>query len=97
MTDGMNTESRYSSSQNSIDNRTEKVCDNIKALPQNTANNPPTPAIKVWSIRLMDGNQALLKQCATNVSMYMNVTDPNQLEGVFGAIGTEIASLHLSK
>jgi Flp pilus assembly protein TadG len=97
MTDGMNTESRYSSSQSSIDNRTEKVCDNIKALPQNTANNPPTPAIKVWSIRLMDGNQTLLKQCATNVSMYMNVTDPNQLEGVFGAIGTEIASLHLAK
>jgi Flp pilus assembly protein TadG len=97
MTDGMNTESRFSSSQNAIDDRTEAVCANIKALPQNTANNPPTPAIKVWSIRLMNGNQALLKKCATNDSMYMNVTDPDQLEGVFGAIGTEIASLHLSK
>jgi len=97
MTDGLNTESRYSTSQNAIDDRTEDVCDNIKALPQNTANNPPTPAIKVWSIRLVDGNQTLLRNCATNTSMYMNVTDPNQLDSVFGAIGTEIANLHLSK
>lgn len=97
MTDGLNTESRYSSSQNSIDDRTESVCANIKALPKNTANNPPTAAIKVWSIRLMDGNQSLLKKCATDDSMYMNVTDPNQLNAVFSAIGTEIASLHLAK
>lgn len=97
MTDGLNTESRYSSSQNTIDDRTEAACDAIKALPQNTANNPPTPAIKVWSIRLIDGNQTLLRNCATNTSMYMNVTDPNQLDSVFGAIGTEIANLHLSK
>jgi Flp pilus assembly protein TadG len=97
MTDGVNTQSRFSSNQNSINGRTQETCDNIKALPQNTANNPPTPAIKVWSIRLIDGNEALLKSCATNATMYINVTDPNQLDGVFGAIGTEIASLHLSK
>lgn len=97
MTDGLNTESRYSNSQSAINDRTEEACDSIKALPQNTANNPPTPAIKVWSIRLVDGNQTLLRNCATNTSMYMNVTDPNQLDGVFGAIGTEIANLHLSK
>jgi hypothetical protein len=97
MTDGVNTQNRFSSNQNSINGRTQETCDNIKALPQNTANNPPTPAIKVWSIRLIDGNAALLKSCATNDSMYINVTDPAQLDGIFTAIGTEIASLHLSK
>jgi hypothetical protein len=97
MTDGDNTENRFSTSESSINGRTEKVCDNIKALPQNTANSPATPAIKVWSIRVISGNADLLKDCATNDSMYVSVTDANQLNGVFTAIGTEIASLHLAK
>jgi Flp pilus assembly protein TadG len=97
MTDGENTENRFLGNQSSIDNRTEAVCANIKALPQNTANDPPTPAITVWSIRVMDGNEALLKNCATDASKYINVTDPNQLYSVFSAIGSEIANLHLSK
>jgi hypothetical protein len=29
--------------------------------------------------------------------MYVNVTDPNQLFGVFSSIGSEIAALHLAK
>lgn len=97
MTDGDNTENRFSTSQNSIDDRTEKVCDSIKALSQNTANNPATPAIKVWAIRVISGNATLLKGCATDNTTYVSVTDANQLEGVFTKIGTEIASLHLAK
>ncbi len=97
MTDGDNTESRFSSNETSINNRTKAVCDNIKALPQNTANVPATPAIKIWSIRVINGNADLLKGCATNSSMYVSVTDANQLNAVFTAIGSEIASLHLAK
>jgi hypothetical protein len=97
MTDGDNTENRFSSNSGSIDNRTEAVCDNIKALPKNTANDPPTTAIKVWTIRVVNGNANLLRDCATNTSMYINVTDPAQLESEFAKIGTEIANLHLSK
>jgi uncharacterized protein YegL len=97
MTDGDNTEDRFSSAASSIDPRTEAVCANIKALPKNTANNPSTPAIKIWTIRVMNGNATLLQNCATNTDMYVNVTDPNQLFGVFSAIGSEIAALHLAK
>jgi len=97
MTDGDNTENRFSTSESSINNRTKAACDNIKALPQNTANNPATPAIKVWSIRVISGNADLLKGCATDSTTYVSVTDANQLEGVFTKIGTEIASLHLAK
>jgi Flp pilus assembly protein TadG len=97
MTDGDNTENRFQQSESAIDDRTEMVCANIKALPKNTANNPPTTAIKVWTIRVMNGDETLLKNCATNNDMYVNVTDPNQLNGVFGAIGSEIAALHLAK
>ncbi len=97
MTDGDNTESRFSSSETSINSRTKAVCDNIKALPLNNANVPPTPAIKVWAIRVINGNADLLKGCATNSGMYVSVTDANQLNAVFTAIGSEIASLHLAK
>jgi hypothetical protein len=97
MTDGDNTENLFSTSENSINGRTEKVCQNIKDLAKNTANSPATPAIKVWSIRVISGNEDLLKGCATDNSMYVSVTDANQLNGVFTAIGTEIASLHLAK
>jgi Flp pilus assembly protein TadG len=97
MTDGDNTENRFSTSESSINGRTEKVCANIKALPQNTAHNPATPAIKVWSIRVISGNADLLKGCATDSTTYVSVTNANQLEGVFTKIGTEIASLHLAK
>lgn len=97
MTDGDNTQNRFTTSQSAIDARTEAVCSNIKALPLNTANSPPTPAIKVWTIRLIDGNEELLKKCATDETMYISVTDPNQLSAVFTAIGSEIASLHLAK
>jgi hypothetical protein len=45
----------------------------------------------------MNGNETLLKNCATNASMYINITDPAQLEAEFAKIGTEIANLHLSK
>jgi hypothetical protein len=97
MTDGDNTENLFSTSESSINARTEKVCQNIKDLPKNTANSPATPAIKVWSIRVISGNADLLKGCATDSTMYVSVTDANQLNGVFTAIGTEIASLHLAK
>jgi hypothetical protein len=97
MTDGENTQNRFSTSASQINARTQAVCNNIKTQSPNAANNPPTPAIKVWSIRLISGNEALLKSCATEDSMYINVTDPSQLDGVFSAIGSEIASLHLAK
>jgi Flp pilus assembly protein TadG len=97
MTDGDNTENRFQQSESAMDDRTEMVCANIKALPNNTANNPSTKAIKVWTIRVMNGDATLLQNCATTTDMYVNVTDPNQLEGVFGSIGSEIAALHLAK
>jgi hypothetical protein len=46
---------------------------------------------------VINGNADLLKGCATNSGMYVSVTDANQLNAVFTAIGSEIASLHLAK
>jgi hypothetical protein len=91
MTDGNNTRSRYAQCPATgpcaaIDDRMALTCTNIK-----------NAAIKIYTIRLVDGNADLLRNCATSPSMYYDVQDASQLSSVFNAIGAEIASLHLMK
>jgi Flp pilus assembly protein TadG len=86
MTDGDNTRSRHSNNTAVIDSRTEAVCSNIKDA-----------GIKIYSIRLIQGNANLIRNCASDPSMYYDVQNAGQLSAVFTSIGSEIASLHLSK
>lgn len=95
LTDGDNTQSRFAnpdggsvsnSEETAIDTRTTAACNAIKAKD-----------IKIYSIRVINGNADLLRNCATDPSMYFSVTDASQLAGVFNVIGTQIANLHLSQ
>ncbi len=92
LTDGTNTEAWKNSnntkvtSASAIDARTKLACKNIKA-----AN------IKVYTIRVIDGNASLLSSCATNPTMYYDVQDASQLNGVFSAIAQNLANLRLAK
>ena len=95
MTDGDNTKSRFvdtncinvtTAQKNAINNRTSTACTNIK-----------NAGVKIYTIRLVSGNATLLQNCASDPSMYYDVQDASELSGVFSAIGSEIASLHLSK
>ncbi|MBI4276072.1 MAG: VWA domain-containing protein [Rhizobiales bacterium] len=86
LTDGQNTQNRWSSNSTTIDKRTKAACDNIKA-----AN------IKLYTIRVIDGNSTLLSQCATNTSMYYNVQQASQLNAVFSAIAQNLANLRIAK
>ena len=68
LTDGDNTESWKNSnhtkvkSSSAIDDRTKLVCTNVKAA-----------GIKLYTIRVIDGNASLLQSCATNPTMYYDV------------------------
>jgi Flp pilus assembly protein TadG len=86
LTDGDNTQNRWSTSQTAIDNRTKLACANAKA-----AN------IKLYTVRVIDGNATLLKDCATNPSMYYDVQNASQLSAVFSAIAQNLANLRLAK
>lgn len=92
LTDGQNTEAWKNSnnstvtSSSTIDLRTSLACTNIKA-----AN------IKIYTIRVIDGNAALLQACATTPSMYYNVQDASQLSGVFSSIAEKLANLRINK
>ncbi|HVX98192.1 MAG TPA: pilus assembly protein [Pseudorhodoplanes sp.] len=86
LTDGDNTQNRWTSSQTSIDSRTQKACDNIKA-----AN------IRIYTVRVINGNATLLKNCATNPDMYYDVEQANQLDNVFSSIAQNLANLRIAR
>jgi Flp pilus assembly protein TadG len=85
MTDGNNTQNRWSRSQTEIDARTRRVCDSIR-----------TDKIQVFTARIIEGNATLLRECATSPDMYFDIQDVSQLDPVFDKIqklitGTRIA------
>ena len=86
LTDGENTQNRWTSSATSIDARTQKACDNAKA-----AN------IKLYTVRVIDGNVTLLQDCATKPDMYYDVQQAIQLNSVFSSIAQNLANLRIAK
>ncbi len=86
LTDGENTRNRWTTRTSSIDARTQAACANIKA-----AN------IKIYTVRVIDGNAALLKNCATRPDMYYDVQQASQLYGVFTSIAQNLANLRVSQ
>ncbi len=86
LTDGDNTQNRWSTTSTTIDARTTAACANVKL-----AN------IKVYTIRVIDGNATLLQSCATKPEMYYNVSQAAQLNPVFAAIAQSLANLRIAK
>jgi Mg-chelatase subunit ChlD len=85
MTDGQNTQNRWSSSASSIDARTQKACDNVKAA-----------GIKLYTVRVINGDAALLKGCASKPTMYYDVQNADQLNNVFSSIAQNLANLRIA-
>jgi Flp pilus assembly protein TadG len=86
LTDGLNTENRFGENPAQIDARTRKLCDNIRAA-----------KIQVYTVRVIEGNAALLKECATSPDMYYDVQNAGDLNSVFQSIAAKLAKLHIAK
>jgi len=86
MTDGENTQNRWSSTASTIDARTSKACDNVKA-----AN------IKLYTVRVIDGDITLLKGCASKPTMFYDVQQAVQLTSVFSSIAQNLANLRITQ
>ncbi len=86
LTDGQNTQNRWWTTQSYIDGRMEKACANAKA-----AN------IRIYTVRVINGNADLLRTCATNPTMYFDVQQASELNTVFSAIAQNLANLRISK
>ncbi|MBD3848746.1 VWA domain-containing protein [Bosea sp. SSUT16] len=90
LTDGDNTKNRWdgngSASSSAVDARTTLACNNIKAT-----------GVTVYTIRVMDGNATLLRNCASDPAMYYEVTAASQLSPIFKSIAGEISQVRLTQ
>jgi len=86
LTDGLNTQNRWTTNAAAIDARTKSVCDNIKAA-----------GIKIYTIRVIVGNASLLQSCATTPSMFYDVAVANQIAPVFAAIVKDLSRLRIAR
>jgi Mg-chelatase subunit ChlD len=86
LTDGENTQNRFTRTSSQIDARTRSACNNIKAA-----------GIKLYTVRVIEGNANLLKGCATSPDMYYDVQQASQLSAVFNSIASKLANLYIAK
>ena len=69
-----------------VDVRTALVCSAIKA-----------DGITVYTVRLINGNATLLRNCASSPSMYYSVNTASELTDVFKSIAQSLSNLRISK
>lgn len=89
LSDGENTENRWVDgwgAENAINARQKKVCDNIKAA-----------KIQIFAVLLIDGNESVMKDCASKSEMFFKLTSANQVVSAFSAIGTNLSKLRITQ
>lgn len=100
LTDGDNTQNRFvndcsaSGDRSKIDTKTTSMCDLIAG--RRTEPGQPVSNVKVFTVRVIDGNKALLKACASDPKMAKEVQNANEIGTVFQEILNQISSLRLA-
>jgi Flp pilus assembly protein TadG len=89
LTDGLNTQNRWYTSQSSIDARETLTCNNIK-----------NAGITLYTIQVNTGGDptsTLLQNCASTTDKFYLLTSANQIVTTFNTIGTNLSKLRISK
>jgi len=89
LSDGLNTQNRYSTSASEIDARQKILCDNAKA-----AN------ITIYTVQVNTGGDptsSVLQYCASGTDKFFLVTTASQTLTVFNSIGTSLSKLRVAK
>lgn len=95
LTDGLNTQNRWDTQvciwifcndgASKIDARLSAACTDAKAA-----------GIKIYTVRVIEGNAAVLKACASENSFFYDVLRAEDLAPAFKSIGESIATIRLS-
>ncbi|MDY8108962.1 VWA domain-containing protein [Fulvimarina sp. 2208YS6-2-32] len=89
LSDGMNTRNRWHQGNTSaINERTIAACRHARGL------NPP---ISIYAVNLVEGDPAVLTQCASKPEQYFSVTTASELRGVFADIAGRIKGVRLTQ
>jgi Flp pilus assembly protein TadG len=89
LSDGLNTQNRWTSDSSQIDARQQLVCGNIKAA-----------GITLYTVQINTGGAAtstVLKNCASDTGKWFVLNQANQIIPVFGQIGMNLSQLHMAK
>ncbi len=89
LTDGLNTQNRWSSTQSAIDARQQNTCANVKAA-----------GITLYTVQVDTGGDptsTLLQNCATDASKFFLLTTASEIVTTFNTIGRTISKLHIAK
>ena len=89
MTDGLNTQNRWSKSAADIDAREIITCTNAKSA-----------GITIYTIQVNTGGdptQAVLKKCASSPDKFFLLTSANQMVSTFQQIGTALSNLRIAQ
>jgi Flp pilus assembly protein TadG len=89
VTDGENTQTRFSSNKTTIDNRVLTACAKAKAA-----------GITVYTMQINtggDSTQTFLKTCASSQDKFIEVKSSNQIVTAFNAIGTALSNLRIAQ
>jgi hypothetical protein len=89
LTDGLNTQNRWYTSQNSIDTRQAMTCANAKAA-----------GIILYTVQVNTGGDptsSLLQTCASDASKFFLLTSANQMVATFSQIGTALSNLRIAQ
>jgi Flp pilus assembly protein TadG len=92
LSDGLNTQNRWSTSDTVIDARQELLCKNVKGDPQN----PVTVFTIQVNINNQDPASQVLKDCASP-GLYQMITSASQTADAFQNVLTQISKLRVSK
>ncbi|CAM3243095.1 TadE/TadG family type IV pilus assembly protein [Asticcacaulis taihuensis] len=84
VTDGDNTQNRWTSTQADIDARTALACQAAK-----------DKGVTIFVVRVMDGNSDMLKKCATKTIYYYDLSSASQLNATMADIFLRIGKLRL--
>jgi Flp pilus assembly protein TadG len=89
MSDGLNTQNRWTSSESSIDAREAALCANVKIS-----------GVTLYTIHVNtngDPTSTVLQNCASSPDKFYTMTDASQLSGVFTQIASQLTMLRLAK
>lgn len=89
LSDGENTQNRFTSSTSQIDARQKILCDNAKSA-----------GVTIYAVQVNTGGDptsSVLKYCASGADKFYEVKQANQTLSVFNSIGQSLAKLRIAK
>lgn len=93
LSDGLNTQNRWSTTESTIDARQRLLCQNVKTDSKSSAT---VFTIQV-NINNADAKSQVLQDCASGTSNFQMITSATQTAGAFKNILTEISKLRLAR